>query len=454
MNQKNGRSDFVFHLSSKHSDVNKHKNFDLSEKIVRHHIDRNPNNDYPTNILLLNEDDHMRIHAGDCVNNPNWLENCKIAVSKSNKIRTKDPNWVNHFNEARNATLAITYPAEKNSEDKKRYFEQNPEMKFRATIEGRHTTAKMIINRMKELNLEHTNINYEIVRESFGKKGKHYVTFNYVQKNYPELVEDFKVIIIEKEYKSHNQLQAEFRANLIISKIKEQNLELTEENFDKINSECYNPKVRWSRKAIIKFNPTILDELTHNHKVKKVEFITLPEIEEYYDLTVDSKYPNFALDAGIFIHNSGVTKLGKSEEENNDNNDNDEDSLKQKDIVGDLTLVSRLFHQTKGKTYKDIINELYEIYNRSRNIHHIHFECIVSQMMWVDFQGYETLWRLIENRDKIVPTYYSIQTVPEKVSFLLGLGFSNPKRQVIKGIQKSGKYNDGILDKIMCGGIL
>jgi len=143
------------------------------------------------------------------------------------------------------------------------------------------------------------------------------------------------------------------------------------------------------------------------------------------------------------FHNSGVAKLGKDEEEENKES-------KQKDIVGDLTLASRLFHQTKDKNYKDLVDNSYEIYNRSRNIHHVHFECIVSQMMWAIDNGQENLWRLVKDRNKIVPVYYSIQSVPEKASWILGLGFSNPKRQIIKGIQKSGKYK-GIFDKIICG---
>jgi hypothetical protein len=71
-------------------------------------------------------------------------------------------------------------------------------------------------------------------------------------------------------------------------------------------------------------------------------------------------------------------------------------------------------------------------------------------MMWAKENGEENLWRLITNRDKIAPVYYSIQTVPEKSSWILGLGFSNPKRQIIKGVQKSGKYK-GIFDRIICG---
>jgi DNA-directed RNA polymerase subunit beta' len=147
------------------------------------------------------------------------------------------------------------------------------------------------------------------------------------------------------------------------------------------------------------------------------------------------------------FHNSGVAKVGKRDETNENTDGFDP---KQKDIVGDLTLAARLFHQTKGKTYKELTEESYQIYNRSRDIHYVHFECLISQMMWSNHNHQETLWRLLPNRDTIVPIYYSIQAVPEKASWLLGLGFSNPKRQIIKGLQKSGKYS-GIFDRMICG---
>ena len=148
------------------------------------------------------------------------------------------------------------------------------------------------------------------------------------------------------------------------------------------------------------------------------------------------------------FHNSGTAKVDKDEEQ-------DEESLdtKQKDIVGDLSYVSKLFHHTKDKSYKDLVEELFKIYNSNGEIHQIHIECIVSQMMWGKEDGKEILWRLILDRKNVITSYYSIQTVPEKASWILGLGFSNPKRQVIKGIQKSGKYR-GILDKIICGDCL
>jgi len=61
-------------------------------------------------------------------------------------------------------------------------------------------------------------------------------------------------------------------------------------------------------------------------------------------------------------------------------------------------------------------------------------------------------WRLVSDRDKKTPTYYSIQTVPEKESWILGLAFSNPKKNIINGITHAGNYR-GILDNILLGRI-
>lgn len=46
---------------------------------------------------------------------------------------------------------------------------------------------------------------------------------------------------------------------------------------------------------------------TFNHKIVSVEIITLPEAIPVYDITVPD-YHNFALNAGVFVHNSGVSK--------------------------------------------------------------------------------------------------------------------------------------------------
>lgn len=135
------------------------------------------------------------------------------------------------------------------------------------------------------------------------------------------------------------------------------------------------------------------------------------------------------------FHTSGVAKVNKGEEE-----------MKQMDIVSDLDSASKILHLRKIDGYKELTSELFRVYNSNRDIYHVHFECVVSQMMW---KG-NTKWRLLKNRDKIAPEFHSVQSVPSKESWLLGLGFSNPKRHILKGIVHGGLYS-GIMDKILCG---
>ncbi len=136
------------------------------------------------------------------------------------------------------------------------------------------------------------------------------------------------------------------------------------------------------------------------------------------------------------FHTSGVAKIKDSNSE-----------MTQMDIVSDLSMASKLLHSVESnKNYADLVVELFNVYNSNRKIHLIHFECIVSQLMWVEYKK----WRLLSNRDELNIQYYSIQKVPSMESWLLGLAFSNPKRHILNGILERGKYK-GIMDKILCG---
>jgi hypothetical protein len=103
-----------------------------------------------------------------------------------------------------------------------------------------------------------------------------------------------------------------------------------------------------------------------------------------------------------------------------------------------------MLHKFTGKTFVQIVDELFDVYNK--DIYHIHFECVVAQLMWYNNQK----WRLLPNRDAIKPTYYSIQSVPNQESWILAMAFSNPKRSILRGIVYEGKYS-GIMDKILKG---
>ena len=123
------------------------------------------------------------------------------------------------------------------------------------------------------------------------------------------------------------------------------------------------------------------------------------------------------------------------------------EGMKQKDIIVDLSTASNLLHKIdKNETPENLVSDLFDVYNMSRDIYHVHFECVVSQLLWVG--PYK--WRILKERDKIKPMFSSIQSVPSKESWLLGLGFSNPKVHILKGLIHKGHYR-GIFDKILLG---
>jgi len=139
------------------------------------------------------------------------------------------------------------------------------------------------------------------------------------------------------------------------------------------------------------------------------------------------------------FHTSGSAVIRGEEEEGEGSDD-----MRQHDIVADLSTVASLLHKFKGKTYTDITADLFKVYGK--NIYHIHFECVVSQLMW----NGDKKWRLYENRDALKPKFFSVQSVPSNESWILGLAFSNPKRHILKGLLNTGEYK-GVIDKILLG---
>jgi DNA-directed RNA polymerase subunit beta' len=140
------------------------------------------------------------------------------------------------------------------------------------------------------------------------------------------------------------------------------------------------------------------------------------------------------------FHTSGVA-VTKQTDDNSSS-----DSMKQMDIINDLSRASEIFHRFGNKTPSEIIEDLFEVYGISRSIYHVHYECIVSQLMWVGRKK----WRLMKDREKHSPEFHSIQSVPAYESWLLGLAFSNPRQNIINSMLKPDSYS-GIFDKLLLG---
>lgn len=136
------------------------------------------------------------------------------------------------------------------------------------------------------------------------------------------------------------------------------------------------------------------------------------------------------------FHTSGSAAIKGSEQK--------EEDLRQKDIIGDLASVSKMLHKFEDKDYKILVEKLFDAHDK--DIYHVHFECVVAQLMWKN----QKKWRLLPDRKQVEPDYYSIQSVPSQESWILAMAFSNPKRSILNGILEEGRYS-GIMDKILKG---
>jgi len=140
------------------------------------------------------------------------------------------------------------------------------------------------------------------------------------------------------------------------------------------------------------------------------------------------------------FHTSGAAVIKGEQNEDEDSTE----SILQRDIIGDLAAVAELLHKFKNKTYNDIVTQLFEAYDK--DIYHVHFECVVAQLMWKNYKK----WRLLKDRHLYPPDYFSIQSVPNQESWILAMAFSNPKRSILQGILYEGRYS-GVMDKILKG---
>ena len=138
------------------------------------------------------------------------------------------------------------------------------------------------------------------------------------------------------------------------------------------------------------------------------------------------------------FHKSGVAHVDQQQEE-----------LEQSDIVSSFEEIQRLLHGKVKITADQLVRRLYEVYLTSKNINLVHFECLVSQLLW--YRGQK--WRLLPDRDEKPYKIASVQSVPTMESWLLGFALANPKAHIVKGLARASKHTS-IFEELLLGRIV
>lgn len=236
--------------------------YKLSDGDHRHHIDFTKTNNSPENIIRLTEQAHMKLHAGD-------------------KIRASSGGVAVH--------------------------KIHPDL-YEKTIGAESSRAKALSNSVKT---RQTSTSYKKKRSKISKD------------MYTSEYRDYRKEITKQQWASgqFNNIDRKLALQLshntrVLNKLKEYMIEietLTEVQYDELSLKLKNKNIssllkkttiERNYKTFENFKQILLDlhriNKNNNHKIIKIEEV---ESEDTYDITVD-EFHNFAIECGIFVHNS------------------------------------------------------------------------------------------------------------------------------------------------------
>ena len=258
------------HMSKNYIDYSQ-----FDEKYVIHHNDFNKLNNDPSNLNLMSWNEHTMLHA-DCTEN--LIEYAKSEIGRKNSSECMKKNW------------------------------KNPEFKEKMKIVHKNNGIN-VTQKRKDLGLPigFQNMSKEKLQELGSKNGKLNHVFLNTIKSHKKSTETWnQKFDNDPEFKEKVQSTAVKNLSEYNSKLKSGEMILTDKQ---INARSLNAKKctykRWYQDKYSSFEEYIdikYKQCANNHKVVKIEECGY---EDVYDITVD-KYHNFALSAGVFVHNCAV----------------------------------------------------------------------------------------------------------------------------------------------------
>lgn len=256
----NGRFDLTYMLANEYNiKTGKYKHVN---KYHRHHIDFNKNNNSPENIIELSKHDHLYLHTSN-------LDFCAAAGKKLHEIHpdlySRTIGTPESKKRAKEASLKsrINNPVylKRKSSSHKKYF---------STPNARQNQADNCKKQWKAGNFNRIDRQSALIKNHINRIVNLMIDTN----TNVETIEDYNKLIEKAKHlgKSMLKLETFFRYNYSI------------ESLNKLRDEKL-----FKRKIL-------------NHRIVSIE----PDgIEDVYDITVD-EYQNFALEAGVFVHNCPV----------------------------------------------------------------------------------------------------------------------------------------------------
>jgi DNA gyrase subunit B len=284
----------------------------------RHHIDFNKLNNNPSNIVRMKRDDHMKLHMDHCektLRSPEAIAKSKATHESPEykafmKKRMKDPETVKILSKQAKEQWANDEYKDFMTKAWKDFYDSNEEYRkannqqlnkiqkdYWAKAENRlkqSITTKSYFENNPEKKVEYSQKSKEQWND------KELLAWRKVETS-KQWTEEFRAkrkIAYDKTYHEHTikalkDFMIEFK-EFDIASFEEFRLKMKNKNVLKFNSFCerfYNSDINYALESINNYN----------HRVIKIE--EYPGLHDVYDIEVPITH-NFALEAGIFVHNS------------------------------------------------------------------------------------------------------------------------------------------------------
>ena len=265
-----------------------------------HHKDINSLNNIPENLIYMDATEHLQMHADIRKNDENYIK----LVSENTKKQWQNEDFRRQASERSRQQMlnggGLVGGHRRKLENDPEYFERNWKK-----LHGEKQSKKRKESLKKYYN-EH-----EEVREKLSQQAKEQWNNEELRKWRAEKTGEQMNDPIFREKRRKNMMQNRINKALnIVNSMINDEIEFNKDNYEEIRRQKSGYKFIASWKLLLEkygnVNNIIEEAKTFNHKVVKIEW--LEEKEDVYDITVPP-YANFALSAGIFVHNSA--KMGR-----------------------------------------------------------------------------------------------------------------------------------------------
>ena len=342
---------YIYRIMANHPDSVKHESYlnkdDKTSGIVRHHIDYNPLNDRPDNLMWCSEGWHGGHHGNvavrekmktdpelynkfyvDSKNTESFRENCRQGMAKYYSTE-EGQKMKENLRQKANEEWDNEKLRKWRSEETKKYAKEHPEWVKENTEKALKIKAKdsvmKVLNYLKYIPTTQSNpvtltskeFNTAVMMIKIDNPKLKIFYYDTVISLCPdsELLTDLGVIINKVSGDSLRYIRCEKTLEMLVDK----GLEINEENYNNCVKELLkldksekikNRKGYYSGK---KEFPELFAsyEADHNNNHKVVSVVIEDKEEDVYCLEVDTPEHNFPLAAGVFCSNcEGLSSTG------------------------------------------------------------------------------------------------------------------------------------------------